>query len=164
MDAIALLESQHREVEKIFEMIDEAENPTEKKALARDVCDALAGHAAIEEQIFYPGVMKKETEDLLRESVEEHLAVKRMIADLLLIAVTDESFDAKIKVLKEMVEHHVEEEEEELFPQVKKNFAADILDEMGAQMEALFAELENQDPRKQVPSETDEPAPLPEPR
>jgi hemerythrin superfamily protein len=164
MDAIALLKSQHREVEKIFEMIEKSEDSSEKKELCRDVTDALAGHAAIEEQIFYPGVMGKDTEDILRESVEEHLAVKRIIADVLEISVSEETFEAKMKVLKEMVLHHVEEEENELFPLVKKACDPNELEEMGEKMEALFAELSEQDPRRQVPSETGEAAPLPEPR
>lgn len=164
MNAIDLLKSQHREVEKIFELIEKSKSSTEKTALMRDVADSLAGHAAIEEQIFYPSVMENETEDMLREAVEEHLAVKRVIVDLLETSVEDESFDAKVKVLKEQVEHHVKEEEGELFSRVKKDFSADSLEEMGTKMEAVFAELEGENPRNDVRDEIEEAAPLPEPR
>jgi hemerythrin superfamily protein len=145
-------------------MIEKAKSGSEKLALAKELEDALAGHATIEEQIFYPGVMVKDTEDILREAVEEHLAVKRVIADILEIAPTDSSFDAKMKVLKEQVSHHVEEEEGELFPRVKKVFSDDALEDMGGQMEALFAEVSEGEPREEVPAETREPAPLPDPR
>lgn len=163
MDAIELLKSQHREVEKIFEMIEKAKGGSEKAALFRDVANALAGHAKIEEEIFYPGVMKTDTQDLLREAVEEHLSVKRVISDLLATSADDESFDAKVKVLKEQVQHHVDEEEGELFPKVKKQFSSDELGDMGSAMEALFAELEDGEPRKDAPAETDAAASLPSP-
>src|SRR5688500_8847072 len=119
MDAIELLKQQHQEVKKLFAMIEEAEGD-DKAALVDELADNLAAHAAIEEEIFYPHTLSARTEDLLREAVEEHLSAKRLLADLLECDVDDDSYDAKIKVLKEQIEHHVEEEEGELFPKVKK--------------------------------------------
>ena len=132
MNAIELLEQQHRDVEKLFKKIEKAE-AGEKERLFDELADNLAVHAAIEEQHFYPTTKDARTEELLQEAVEEHLAVKRIIADLLEMEPDDAQFDAKIKVLNEQVEHHVEEEEEELFPKVKKLRSKDELEDLGGQ-------------------------------
>ncbi|HXN40338.1 MAG TPA: hemerythrin domain-containing protein, partial [Myxococcaceae bacterium] len=89
-----------------------------------------------------------------------HLAVKRVIADLLQMEPGDENFDAKVKVLQDLIEHHVEEEHEELFPKVKKNFTAEELEALGAEMEEMFLSLRSKEPRKNVPAQTAEAAPL----
>jgi hemerythrin superfamily protein len=161
MDAIEMLEKQHREVEELFEKFEGAgENARKtKEKLCREISDHLAIHAEIEEKLFYPESKTDETEDLLREAVEEHLGVKRILADLLETEVTDEQFDAKMKVLKEQVEHHVEEEEEELFPKVKKALSEDELEDLGARMEELAEELMSQgSPSQDIPSQTDAPS------
>jgi hemerythrin superfamily protein len=161
MNAIELLEGQHREVEGLFEKFESAgENARKtKEKLCREISDKLAVHAGIEEKLFYPEAKNEDTEDILRESVEEHLAVKRVLADLLETEVTDEQFDARMKVLKEQIEHHVEEEEEELFPKVRKAMAEDELEDLGSRMEELAEELQAQgSPSKDIPGQTDEPA------
>jgi len=160
MNAIDLLKSQHREVSKLFSQIEKA--PTEEKTeLFEEIADKLAVHAAIEEHHFYPAVKAKRTEDILLESLEEHLGIKRVIADLLEVDAEDETFDAKVKVLKEQVEHHVEEEESDLFPKVKKLFDKEQLEAIGQEMSAEQAELEEKgDPRQAVPAETGHPASL----
>ena len=118
-------------------------------------------HAAIEERHFYPGVKKRQTEDLLLESVEEHLEIKRVIADLLHTEPQDDTFDAKVKVLQEDVEHHVEEEEKELFPKVERLIDEEELEAIGAAMEETAKELESAgDPRLAVPGETAAAAPV----
>ena len=117
MNAVKMLKQQHREVEKLFEKFEGAKSPDRRRKVFEEIADALAVHAAIEERHFYPGVKKRQTEDLLLESVEEHLEIKRVIADLLHTEPQDDAFDAKVKVLQEDVEHHVEEEEKELFPE-----------------------------------------------
>src|SRR5438045_8106815 len=116
MSAIDMLESQHREVEGLFEEFEKARGPQQKQKVFEQIADKLAVHSTIEEKHFYPAAKSKETEELLTESVEEHLSVKRLIADLLALETADETFEAKVNVLKEQVEHHVQEEEEELFP------------------------------------------------
>lgn len=116
MSASDLLESQHREVEKLFKQIEKTSSGEKKIGLFEEIADKLAIHAAIEEHHFYPAVKEKRTEDILLESVEEHLTIKRTLADLLKMDVGDEHFDAKITVLKEEVQHHVGEEEKNLFP------------------------------------------------
>ena len=155
MNAVELLESQHREVEKLFTQIEKAKNKRDKATLFAQLADDLAMHATIEEKHFYPAVRAKRTEDILLESLEEHLGIKRVIADLLAIDADDETFDAKIKVLKEQVEHHVEEEESDLFPKSKKVLDAKEMADLGAAMEKAQQRIEKRgDPREAVPAET----------
>jgi hemerythrin superfamily protein len=159
MNAIELLESQHREVEEIFESIQKTKKASAKEDLFVELADKLAIHAAIEEHVFYPSVKAKRTEDILLESLEEHLAIKRVLADLMQIDGEDETFDAKIKVLKEEVEHHVGEEERELFPKVLKLMSEDELEAIGEQMKDEQEELEEAgDARYSIPAETEHPA------
>jgi|1185.fasta_scaffold42948_2 hemerythrin superfamily protein len=161
MSAIDLLESQHREVEKLFQKIEKASKGEEKMRLFEEIADKLAVHAAIEEHHFYPAVKEKRTEDILLESVEEHLVIKRTIADLLKLDVGDVQFDPKIKVLKEEVQHHVGEEENDLFPKVKKIMSADELAALEQEMTAEQDELEEEgNPRESIPDETGEAAPV----
>jgi hemerythrin superfamily protein len=161
MDAIELLESQHREVEKVFAHIEKAKSLGAKKKLFEQLADSLAVHATIEEHQFYPAVRAKRTEDILLESLEEHLGIKRVLADLLEVDAADETFDAKIKVLKEQVEHHVKEEETDLFPKSKKVLDAEELEALGQNMQAEQVELEEKgEPRAAIPGETGEAAPL----
>jgi hemerythrin-like domain-containing protein len=157
MEATRFLESQHRQVEQLFAMIEKA--PVgEKRKLFDEIADALAIHATIEEKIFYPAAKMEKTEDLLLEAVEEHLSAKRVIADLLDMSPADESFDAKVTVLKELIAHHVKEEETELFPMVRRAMGGE-LDDVGAQLEAMSAELlAKGNARAAIPAETAEAA------
>jgi len=163
MDAIEMLKSQHREVEALFKKYEEkGDNAAKgKQRIFESIADALAVHATIEEKHFYPAVKEKRTEDILLEALEEHVGIKRVIADLLKTDSSNETFDAKIKVLKEQVAHHVEEEEGDLFPKVKKIFAKDELTAIASKMEATIKTLQLKgNPRKAVPAETREAAPL----
>jgi hemerythrin superfamily protein len=165
VNALKLLETQHRQVDELFEEFESAGEGAKKtqERLCREISDALAIHSEIEEKIFYPEVKEasSDVEDLLRESVEEHLSVKRLIADIMEKGIDDENFAARMKVLKEQVEHHVEEEEKELFPKVKKSCDAETLEEMGERMQELADDLEAEgEPSAKVPGQTDEPAPI----
>jgi hemerythrin superfamily protein len=163
MNAIDLLKEQHDEVDELIAMLEKSSDENERGEVFAELADKLAAHATIEEHIFYPAVMKAQasTEEILLESVEEHLAIKRVLADLLELEASDPQFDAKISVMKEQIEHHArKEEEKELFPKVKKLFDADQLEAMGQQMEALFHELLEDEPRLDVPAETAEAAPI----
>jgi len=156
MNAIKLLKQQHREVEALFKQFEKAKSAGPRQKAFDQIADKLAVHATIEEKHFYPSVKRQATEGILLESVEEHLAVKRVIADMLDLEVDDLTFEAKAKVLKDLVEHHVEEEEETLFPKVEKLLKADALAAIGEEMEAAMDELlENGNPRDAVPSETE---------
>jgi len=160
VDAIELLKMQHEEAKKLFEQIEAAEDEN-KEEIFEQLADALAVHATIEEKHFYPATKNARTEELLQEAVEEHLGVKRLIADLLEMSPEDAQFDAKVKVLKEQVEHHVEEEEGELFPKVKKMFKEDELDDLGVVMQDMADDLKAAGaPRESVPAETGSAAPL----
>ena len=159
MDAIEMLKSQHKDVDELFAQIEAATTTDKKARLFEQLADKLAVHATIEEKHFYPAVKAKRTEDILLESLEEHLGIKRVLADLLATDASDDTFDAKIKVLKEQVEHHVEEEHTDLFPKVKKLLDAETLTAIAQEMTATQEELiEEGEPRKAVPGETAHPA------
>src|SRR5688572_10323029 len=108
MGAIEMLEEDHREVEDLFEEFDSARSAEKQQAIFEEIADALAVHTAIEERHFYPSVKAEDTEDLLLEAAEEHLSVKRLIAEILQLDANDASFAAKVKVLQEQVDEHVE--------------------------------------------------------
>jgi hemerythrin superfamily protein len=161
MNAIKMLKQQHRQVEKLFKGFEDAKSAAARRKAFEEIADALAVHATIEERHFYPGVKKEETEDLLLEAVEEHLEVKRVIADLLAMKPGDENFDAKVKVLQENVDHHVEEEETDLFPKVEKLLDEEALEAIGEAMQETQDELISEgNPRDAIPGETDAAAPI----
>ena len=160
MEATKLLEQQHDEVEELFKRYEKAGDDSEKQEIFEQLADDFAAHGEIEEKIFYPAVYVGQLKEKLQEAVEEHLSAKRVIADLLEMSPSDEQFDAKMQVLKEQIEHHVEEEEGELFPLVRQNFAREELDSLGEQMEQMFEQLQESEPRDAIPSETDHAPPL----
>ncbi len=160
MNAIQLLESQHREIEALFAEIDLQKDPADKRAVFKQIADALAMHAAIEEMHFYPAVRDLRTEDILLESMEEHLGIKRVIADLLRTGAAQETFDAKIKVLRDQVEHHVEEEEWDLFPKVERIFNHDDLQLLAEAMQREQEQLVGTNPRERVRAELKDATPL----
>ena len=135
-DAIALLKQDHRTVEDLFGQFEKASGDGRKQQLARQICLELSVHATIEEEIFYPACEGKVDEDLLKEAYVEHDGAKVLIAEIEAGSEqSDEFFDAKVKVLQEQIEHHVEEEEkrmEGLFSQARQ---------AGLDMEALGAKL-----------------------
>ncbi len=160
VDAIELLETQHEEVENLFEKIERA-GEDEKQDLFEQLADALAVHTTIEEKHFYPATKSARTEELLQEAVEEHLSAKRLVADLMEMSPDDPQFEAKIKVLQEQVDHHVEEERTQLFPKVRKLLEKEELEDLGVVMEDLAEELKaSGSSRESVPAETGEATPL----
>ncbi|WP_151632482.1 hemerythrin domain-containing protein [Noviherbaspirillum aerium] len=160
-DAVQMLISQHREMEAMLKQVKESED-SQRKSLFAAAADKLTMHIKSEEEIFYPAVHRARTEDDLLESLEEHLSLKRLLADLLDMDPTDKAFEAKFKVLKEQAEHHHEEEEEKLFPAVLKMIDEEQRKTLGGQMLALQEELAMQSkPRVEVKNETASAAPLP---
>jgi hemerythrin superfamily protein len=123
-DAIAMLTAEHREVKAMFEQYEGLGERAmaSKKKIADRICAALTLHAAIEEEIFYPAMRaaSKEAADLLDEALVEHAGAKDLIAQLQEMDPEDDLYDAKVKVLGEQIEHHVGEEEGEMFPKAKK--------------------------------------------
>lgn len=160
MEATKLLKQQHDEVKGLFKQFEASEDEAEKQELCETIADDFAAHGEIEEKIFYPAVYVGELKEKLQEAVEEHLAAKRIVADLLDMEPSDEQFDPKMKVLKELIEHHVEEEEGELFPLVRQSFAREELEALGTQMEQMFNQLQEDEPREQIPAQTDRAPPL----
>jgi len=161
MDAVELLKRQHQEMERGLARVLDTENPADKKTRFAALADLLTVHIASEEQVFYPAVKAARTEDILLESLEEHLSLKRLLADLLDLDPAEQTFEPKFKVLKEQAEHHHEEEEEHLFPKVSKLLDAGARNTLGEEMLALQKKLTRQgEPREQVVNETDTAAPL----
>ena len=161
MDAIKLLIDQHRKLEGLMKSTVEAHEPGARSAALARVGDDLTKHITSEEEVFYPAVKAKRTQDVLLESLEEHLSLKRLLADLLTLDPAAETWEPKFKVLKEQTEHHHEEEEENLFPKVRKALDAAELDALGQQMLALQQQLQRTGaPRDAVIEQTDEAAPL----
>jgi len=124
-DAIALLTDDHKTVQKLFKdyekLVQNDGDEAEKAALAKQICTELVIHAQIEEEIFYPAVREAiEETDLLDEAEVEHASAKDLIAQLSTMAPGDELYDAKVTVLGEYVNHHISEEQDEMFPQAKK--------------------------------------------
>lgn len=162
LDVLQLLTSQHSEVDDLFEKLEGGKG--DRAALFAELADKLAAHATVEEKIFYPASMATQTSEMLHESVEEHLEIKRLLADMLELDIEADAdeFDAKLSVLKENVAHHAHEEEEsKLFPMLRKLLSADERAALGNDVLALFESLIEQSPRFHVPEETAEAAPLP---
>ena len=142
-DAVALLKEDHRTVEELFAKFEKAGGDKRKKEIAEQICVELSIHAMIEEEIFYPSCEGKIEKDLLKEAYVEHDGAKVLIAQIMRGGPGDEFYDAKVKVLQEQIEHHVEEEErrlEGMFSQARK--AGLDMDELGAQLAARKAELQ----------------------
>ena len=111
MDAIAMLKADHRKVEELFAAYESATGDSKKQALADQICLELKVHTAIEEEVFYPACKGAIEEDLLNEAYVEHDSAKLLINEIEAASPGDDFYDAKVKVLSEMIEHHVEEEE-----------------------------------------------------
>ena len=135
MKATDLLKQQHRSVEALFAKI-EADEPEALK----DLASALAAHMAIEHEFLYPE-SREVDEDLILEAFEEHSLAEVALKRALATDPEEESFEARITVLKELIEHHVEEEEEELFPELEKALGRERLEALGEQMEERFNEV-----------------------
>jgi len=142
-DAIKLLKDDHREVKGWFRDYEKLEEDAEKQALADRICLALTVHTQIEEEIFYPAARGEiDDDDLLDEAEVEHASAKQLIAEIQGMKAGDRLFDAKVTVLGEYVDHHVEEEESEMFPESRDS---DLdLKALGIQMAARKAELMGQ--------------------
>jgi hypothetical protein len=146
MKATDLLKKQHKEVKALFKKVENTENGRERRRLMDEIATALEGHTTIEEEIFYPAVRGLETqkaEEMVMEAFEEHHVVKLVLAELPQVDPEDERFEAKMTVLSELVEHHADEEEEEMFKAAQK-LGKDELESLGERMEERFEALRGQ--------------------
>ena len=143
-DAISLLKADHKAVDQMFKEYEELKTggKAAKVRVAMRICDALTVHATIEEEIFYPAARLhgEDVRDLVDEAAVEHQTLKDIIARLRAAPSSDPLYDAGVKVLSEYVKHHVKEEENELFPKVRKS-NADLV-ALGERLASRKAELE----------------------
>jgi hemerythrin superfamily protein len=150
-DACDLLDTDHKNVKKMFKEYEELTNsrgksvPQKKMDLARQICTELKVHAQAEEEIFYPAVRAaiKDT-DLIDEADVEHASAKELIAQIEAADEPDDMFDAKVKVLGEYIDHHVKEERNEIFPKARAARKLDLVamrDEIENRKEELMAEM-----------------------
>jgi hypothetical protein len=147
-DAIALLKADHRQVETWFEQFEKTKSDQRKLDLATRICNALTVHATIEEELFYPAFLEAtEDKDLHHEAEIEHDGAKKLIADIEASGPDDDYYDAKVKVLSEMIKHHVKEEEQPggMFAEARKS-DMDLV-AIGAEMAARKRQLEAEGPR-----------------
>lgn len=137
MKATVLLKKQHREVEKLFSTALKAKDAKTRKSTMQSIIEALEHHTEIEETIFYPAVREigtKKAEEMIGEAYEEHHVVKLVLAELPEVDPSGENFEAKMTVLKELIAHHVEEEEDEMFPMAEKRLGDERNAELGDRM------------------------------
>src|ERR1044071_8486271 len=136
MDAFNLLKADHRKVEDLFSELESASGQA-KMRVFEQIRTELELHTHIEETVFYPALEQpKQTHELTMEAYEEHDVVKKLLQELSRAKSPNEEWEAKAKVLQENVEHHVEEEENELFPKASKVLSSEELETLGEQMES----------------------------
>ncbi|HKV33254.1 MAG TPA: hemerythrin domain-containing protein [Pyrinomonadaceae bacterium] len=136
MDAFNLLKEDHRKVEELFEQL-ESSRGAAKLRVFEQIKMELDLHTHIEEKIFYPALEKpRQTHDLTLEAYEEHDVVKKLLKEMSKAKSATEEWEAQGKVLQENVEHHVEEEENELFPKAQSALSEEEIEELGEEMAA----------------------------
>ena len=150
MDAFNLLKTDHRKVAELFEEL-EAANGKAKLQVFEQIKTELELHTHIEEKIFYPALEKpRETHDLTLEAYEEHDVVKKLLRELSRAKSANDEWEAKATVLKENVEHHVEEEENELFPKAQSVLSQEQIEEIGERMAAEKERKQGRAPSKRA--------------
>ena len=141
MNALELLKQDHQKVKKLLTSATETEDKSEQKRLSREIRTELETHARIEETIFYPALKDAdETRDITLEAFEEHKLVKTLLGELESLGKDKEEWTAKFTVLKENIEHHVEEEEDEMFPKARKVLGEEGAETLGTRMEKAKGE------------------------
>ena len=142
MNALELLKQDHRKVAELFKQVEATEDRKKHQQLFEQIKTELETHTYIEETVLYPDFEKhEELKDITLEAYEEHKQVKTLLREITALSEGSERFDAKLKVMGENVEHHVEEEENEMFPQVKQLYERAQLDQLGQQLEAAKKEF-----------------------
>jgi iron-sulfur cluster repair protein YtfE (RIC family) len=137
MDALELLKQDHEKVADLFEEADDSDDQPQKERIFEKIKTELETHTYIEETVFYPALEKHEDlKELVKEAYEEHRQVKTLLTEITGLVAGSEKFDAKLKVMKENVEHHVEEEENEMFPKVRRVLDDKKLETLGRELAA----------------------------
>jgi hemerythrin superfamily protein len=147
-DALDLLIEQHDKIDQLIAQLTDEEISDERKAiLFRMLADMIMAHVAAEETIFYPAVRAKENAAILHESLQDHAAIRRELADLVLSELDDPRFAVRLQILQAQLEHHAHDQEEGiLFPRVRELLSDEELVQLGAQIRALFEQLLSTDP------------------
>jgi hemerythrin superfamily protein len=140
LDALDLLAAHHDAIDSLLELV-ENEPVIERKQFAFDeLADLITAHAAVEEQLFYPAVRANAAQDILLET--NHVAIERTLVELLATDVDDDDFDARLAVLRAEIEHHAREDEEQiLFPKLRRVMTAEQLHALGIEMQDLFERI-----------------------
>jgi hemerythrin-like domain-containing protein len=161
MNAIELLDTQHRDVDDLFARLERGDGGDEaRQKLFDDLADLLAIHASIEELHFYPAVKAAKTDEKVEHSLEEHVDIKRKLSLCMATRLASDKFPERLRDLKEEVQHHVGEERSELFPKVHRILDADQLEAIGQEMTSTMAQLQQGRPRFDVPLQTIAPMPV----
>jgi iron-sulfur cluster repair protein YtfE (RIC family) len=140
MKATDLLKKQHKSVKALFKKVEDTEDGRRRRQLMDEIANELKMHTQIEEEIFYPAVREigsSKAEEMVDEAYEEHHVVDLVLAELPNVNPEDERFAAKMTVLSELVEHHADEEEDEMFPMAEKKLGKERLQQLGEQMEQM---------------------------
>jgi hemerythrin superfamily protein len=141
MNAIDLLRVQHRRIERLVDKLEGTQNERSRQHVFAELADTLAAHLLIEERLFHPALEVSRPDGKLFESPEEHLVIRRVLADLLRTPLWDDAFDIKMRVLEEQMVRHHGDEEDDLFPRVTALLDEDALDALGDQMHVAFESL-----------------------
>jgi hemerythrin superfamily protein len=147
MDTTQLLKKDHKEVKALFKEFEQLSGRAahKKQSIVAQICHALTVHAQLEEELIYPALKEgrsQDLKDLVAEAAEEHGVAKTLMGELATLSPDDEQYDAKVTVLGEYVQHHVKEEEKELFPKAHKHLSATRLAELGKALTVRRQELE----------------------
>ena len=147
MNALELLKADHEKVQQLFKKAEDA-NPERQRQLFEEIKQELETHTHIEETVFYPAVKEAdELKDMVLESLEEHKQVKTLLREMENLTSDSEKFEPKLKVLMENVEHHVQEEEDDMFPMVEDQIPEETLQRLGSLMQG-----EKEKVKKQMPA------------
>jgi hemerythrin superfamily protein len=159
-NALELLIEQHDQIDQLIAQLTDGQISDERKALIfRTLADTIAAHAAAEETLFYPAVREKDTDEIVREALQDHAAIKRELADLVLSELDDPRFSARLQILQAQIEHHARDQEEGLlFPKVRELMDEAELTQLGVRMRALFEQLLTEEPSLDIPRQAHEAA------
>ncbi len=141
MDATALVETQHAELLRLFDRAAEHEVPSARWALFERIADQLAMHLSIEEQLFYPAIAVGELDRWLLSADDDHRSIRTLLGQLVDLDPSVPRFDALLAILEDEVRRHVAFEEREILPRARTTFSGDELEQLGAEMGALYEEL-----------------------
>lgn len=156
--ALDLLVEQHDTIDQLIAQLTGDQVSAERKALLfRTLADVIAAHAVIEETLFYPAVRARYTEALVGEALDDHAAIKRELAGLLLTELDDPHFTPRLQILAAQLEHHAREQEEGgLFPRVRELLTGEELARLGARMRERFEQLLSEEPALDIPRQVSE--------